>query len=321
MSTIRTVGVVGTGVIGSSWIGLFLAHGLQVLVSDPAPDAEQKLADYLKRIWPTLEDIGLESGASISNYKFIGATLDGYLDKVDFIQENAPERVDLKAKLIGELDAGTRPGVIIASSSSGLPSSQFISECTKNNGRVLIGHPFNPPHLMPLVEVVPHPKTDHKVVEEAMTFYRFLHRTPVYICKEVPGFIANRLQAALCCEVYSLVSRGVVSAKDIDQCVTASLGIRWAAVGPLMANAFGGGGGVEGFKHMAQHLGPVTKLWLEDMRKNRFEPTPENTESLIASVAEEMKACNSDKTEQERDKFTVQTIKWKRAIAEGINIQ
>lgn len=131
--------------------------------------------------------------------------------------QNAPERVDLKIKLIAELDAGARPEVVIASSSSGIPSSHFISNCAKNPGRVLIGHPFNPPHLMPLVEVVPHPGTDSKSVDIAVRFYRSIGKTPVVIKREVPGFAANRLQAVLCNEVYSLVSNGVMSAKDVGK--------------------------------------------------------------------------------------------------------
>ncbi|GJN86964.1 hypothetical protein PLIIFM63780_010546 [Purpureocillium lilacinum] len=214
---IRTIGVVGTGVIGASWTGLFLAHGLRVLVSDPAPKAEKKLAEHLQAIWPTLKTLGLSSNASLSNYQFVGTNLGKYYADVDFIQENAPERVDLKTKLLGEIDAATRPDVVIASSSSGIPSSNFIQKCYKNPGRVLIGHPFNPPHLMPLVEVVPHPTTDKATTDTAVAFYRSLGRRPVVIRKEIPGFAANRLQAVLCNEAYSLVSRGVMSAQDLVQ--------------------------------------------------------------------------------------------------------
>lgn len=138
------------------------------------------------------------------------------------LEQNAPERVELKSKLLGEIDAATRPDVIIASSSSGIPSSQFISKCAINSGRVLIGHPFNPPHLMPLVEVVPHPKTAASCTEAAMAFYKSLGQSPVHIRQEIPGFAANRLQAALCTEAYSLVSRGIMSAQDLGKslCVT-----------------------------------------------------------------------------------------------------
>lgn len=133
------------------------------------------------------------------------------------ISKNGPERLDIKCPLIAHLDANTRPDITIASSSSGLPSSQFIKDCTKNPSRVLIGHPFNPPHLIPLVEVVPHPGTNEESVSVAMDFYRRLGKDPVHVKQETAGFIANRLQAAVCEEAYSLVQRGVVSAEDLGK--------------------------------------------------------------------------------------------------------
>lgn len=131
--------------------------------------------------------------------------------------QNAPEREDLKTNLVGEIDASTRPEVVIASSSSGLPSSTFIGQCKKNPGRVLIGHPFNPPHLLPLVEVVPHPGSDEGSIQTAMDFYKSIGKFPVHVKKEVPGHVANRLQAALNSEAYSLVARGVISAEHIGK--------------------------------------------------------------------------------------------------------
>ncbi|KAM4063092.1 3-hydroxyacyl-CoA dehydrogenase, NAD binding domain-containing protein [Hirsutella rhossiliensis] len=314
---IQTVGVVGTGVIGASWTGLFLAHGLRVLVSDPAPGAEKKLQDFLEGIWPTLQSIGLKPNASLSNYTFVGASMDGHYAEVDFIQENAPERLDLKTKLLGEIDAATRPEVVIASSSSGIPSSQFISKCAKNPGRVLIGHPFNPPHLMPLVEVVPHPKTDKASVEQAIAFYQSLDRNPVHIRQEVPGFAANRLQAALCNEAYSLVSRGILSAQDLDACVTTSLGPRWAVTGPLLANAMGGGGGSDGFKHLLEHLGPASQSWAQDMQKHAFQWDTASLDALSSSVAEELKLKDIKDLERQRDEQLVELFRMRRSKTGG----
>ena len=239
--TIRTIGVVGTGVIGSSWTALFLARGLRVIVSDPAPGAEEKLQGYLNKEWPTLSRIGLSPGASLQNYQFV-KSIDEHLPNVDYIQEvggllplsyiavytsgtgiltreqkNGPERLDFKRGLFAHLDANTREDVILASSSSGLPSSQFVTDCKKNPGRVLIGHPFNPPHLVPLVEVVPHPETSQSAIEKAINFYKGLNKEPVLVKQETPGFIANRLQAAVCQEAYSLVSRGIISAEDLGK--------------------------------------------------------------------------------------------------------
>ncbi|UKZ64205.1 uncharacterized protein TrAtP1_005426 [Trichoderma atroviride] len=310
--SIRTVGVVGTGVIGASWTGLFLAHGLKVIVSDPAPGAERGLADYLHSIWPTLERQKISPHASLTNYRFVGANFKDHFSNVDFVQENAPERLELKTKLFAELDAATRPDVVIASSSSGIPSSRFISECAINPARVLIGHPFNPPHLMPLVEVVPHPKTAASITEAAKSFYKSVGRNPVHIREELPGFAANRLQVALLNEAYSLVSRGIISAEDLDTCVTNSLGPRWAATGPLLSNAMGGGGGTDGLKHALEHLGPASRSWLEDMKAHAFTWTPKELDTLSASVSEELRGKDTKDLERQRDDLLVEILSLKK---------
>ncbi|QIW96678.1 hypothetical protein AMS68_002196 [Peltaster fructicola] len=310
-SNIRTVGVVGTGVIGSSWTALFLARGLRVLVSDPGIDAEKKLAADLKEYWPALEAIGLAPGASLSNYEFVGPTLKYRYQEVDFIQENAPERADLKTNLVGEIDAGARPDVVIASSSSGLPSSKFVGECKKNPGRVLIGHPFNPPHLLPLVEVVPHPGTDAASVQAALEFYRSVGKYAVHVKQEVPGHIANRLQAALTVEAYSLVARGVLSAEDLDACVTTSLGPRWALTGPIMSQAFGGGGGPEGLRHLIQHIGPGMRVWLEDMNAHPFDFGEKSIDTLVEGVRESFDHHSAKHVEEQKDKVLIQLLKLK----------
>ncbi|KAJ6443545.1 3-hydroxyacyl-CoA dehyrogenase [Purpureocillium lavendulum] len=317
-AAIRSVGVVGTGVIGASWTGLFLAHGFRVLVSDPAPSAEKNLTEHLQAIWPTLKNLGLSPNASMSNYRFVGASLGKHYADVDFIQENAPERVDVKTKLLGEIDAATRPEVVIASSSSGIPSSNFIQKCYKNPGRILIGHPFNPPHLMPLVEVVPHPGTDKAAIDTALGFYRSLGRKPVVIRKEIPGFAANRLQAVLCNEAYSLVSRGIMSAEDLDTCMTSSLGPRWAVTGPFLSNAMGGGGGSDGFAHILEHLGPAMQKWLEDTRSNTFVWNKENLDALNASVAEELQGHDPADLERQRDETLVELLRLKREKEERV---
>ncbi|KAL7755627.1 hypothetical protein ACKLNR_014154 [Fusarium oxysporum f. sp. zingiberi] len=277
---IRTIGVVGTGVIGASWIGLFLAQGLRVLVADPAPGAEEKLAKHLRKIWPTLQDLGLSPNGSFANYEFVGTNLGERYADVDFVQENAPERPDLKVQLVSEIDAKTRPDAVIASSSSGIPSSQFISECKVNPGRVLIGHPFNPPHLMPLVEVVPHPNTHPDRIEEAMSFYRSLGKRPIHIKQEI-----------------------------LDLCMTTSLGPRWAVTGPLVSNALGGGGGADGFRHLIEHLGPASERWLEDIRAHSFKSNHESIDLLIASVGEELEKEDSAALEARRDRLLVELFR------------
>lgn len=219
MSTIKTVGVISTGVIGSSFIALFLSHGLRVIVCSPSgsPAAEAKLASYLERTWPTIPSESRAADASLSNYQFVGASLDGYYDQIDFIQENTPERLDLKRAILASLDANLRPEVIIASSTSGIVASRLITDCTRHPERILVGHPYNPPHLIPLVEVVPHAGSDAGVCGRAVEFYRLVGRKPVLVKKEVPGFVANRLQAVLLREAFSLVLDGVVTAEELGK--------------------------------------------------------------------------------------------------------
>lgn len=222
---IKTVGVVATGVIGSSFVALCLQHGLRVLVCSPSgsSDSAPRLATYLSRIWPTLAP--LAPGASLSNYEHLGPTttlFDGRYAELDFIQECAPERPDLKRALLARLDAGLalagRPDVVVATSSSGLAASVLAADCAHYPGRVLVGHPFNPPHLVPLVEVVPHPRGDPTASERAVAFYRSLGRKPVLVRKETPGFVANRLQVVLLREAFSLVLGGVVTAEEVGRC-------------------------------------------------------------------------------------------------------
>ncbi|KAE8360861.1 hypothetical protein BDV27DRAFT_161280 [Aspergillus caelatus] len=308
---IRTVGVVGTGVIGASWTALFLANGLRVLVSDPALSAKDHVMTYLEGVWPSLEQLGLHPDASLSNCSFVGESLDNHCGEVDFIQENAPERLELKIKLFATLDAKTRKDVVIASSSSGIPSSQFIAEC-KNPQRILIGHPFNPPHLMPLVEVVPHPRTHDRAITTAVEFYKSLGKSPVHIQQETPGFIANRLQAALVNEAYSLVQRGIVSAEACDTCVTTGVGLRWAFTGPFMTNVLGGGGGEGGFRHILTHLGPAVQKWTQDMNDHAFVPNNANIQKLDDSVQEMLARNPIQEVEKQRDEALVDIIKRKR---------
>ncbi|RAL15899.1 uncharacterized protein BO97DRAFT_403116 [Aspergillus homomorphus CBS 101889] len=278
---IKKVGVIGAGVIGASWTALFLAKGLKVIVTDPAPGAEAKLRDYLQEYCAAVPNATVAPAACLENYKFV-KDIDPYLESLDLIQENGPERVDFKRRLFAHLDAKTPSHVLIASSSSGLPSSQFITECTNNPGRILIGHPFNPPHLVPLVEVVPHPGTSKEYVTAAYEFYQSLDKDPVVVKQETPGFIANRLQAAICAEAYSLVSRGIVSAEDLDKTVTSGLGLRWALTGPIMTNTLGGGGD---FSHFMDHLGPALQSWLDDMDQHRFDMgSQEKVEALKRTV-------------------------------------
>ena len=253
---IRRVAIVGTGVIGASWSALFLAKGLNVTATDIAPNAEAELTRFIEGVWPVLRRLGLSPGAADAKLTFthdLAAAVRG----ADLVQENGPERIEFKQKLYGQLDELLPPDVIIASSSSGLTMSEIQKGCGSHPERCVIGHPFNPPHLVPLVEIVGGAKTSEDTIQRATEFYAALGKRPVRVNKEVPGHVANRLQAALSREVYHLVSEGIVSAADADTALSWGPGLRWGVMGSLMLNHLGGGqGGIEHFFH--QFAGPMT---------------------------------------------------------------
>src|ERR1700686_369342 len=273
---IRRVAIIGTGVIGASWTALFLAKGLDVVATDIAPDAETALRRFVKAAWPALERLGLAPGASQSRLSFTH-DMPAAVKSADFVQENGPERIDFKKKLYQQLDELLPADVIIASSSSGLTMSEIQSACRQHPERCVIGHPFNPPHLVPLVEIVGGAKTSEATIERAAEFYTGLGKQAVRLRKEGPGHVANRLQAALAREVYYLVAEDVVSVTDIDKALSWGPGLRWGIMGNVLLNHLGGGqGGIEHF--FEQFTKPMTAWW---KTLGSPELTPEVQRNLI----------------------------------------
>src|SRR5215510_7676723 len=239
---IRRIAIIGTGVIGASWTSLFLAKGLQVVATDIAPNAEAALRKFVETAWPALKRLGLSPGASQSNLNFT-ADLAQAVAGADLVQENGPERIDFKQKLYRQLDQLLAADVIIASSSSGLTMSEIQKGAALHPERCVIAHPFNPPHLIPLVEIVGGAKTSEATIRRAADFYTSIGQRTVRVNKEMPGHVANRLQAALAREVYYLVAEGVVSAADVDTALSWGPGLRWGIMGNMMLNHLGGGPG------------------------------------------------------------------------------
>src|ERR1700722_18266577 len=233
---IRNVAIVGTGLIGASWAAQYLASGFDVVATDPAPNAEATLRNGVDEAWKLLTVIGLASGASRDRLTFT-ADMKEAVSKADFVQENVPERPLLKAKVFAQMDEATPPDSILASSASGITMDIIQSSC-KHPERCVIGHPFNPPHVVPLVEVVGGAKTSEAVIERTMTFYASIGKKPIRLRKAVPGHVGNRLQAALYREVLYLIQQGVVSLEDADIAVSYGLGLRWGVMGPSL-QAFG----------------------------------------------------------------------------------
>ncbi|WMD20749.1 3-hydroxyacyl-CoA dehydrogenase NAD-binding domain-containing protein [Achromobacter seleniivolatilans] len=276
---IRRVAIVGAGTIGASWAALFLAHGLEVVVSDPAADAESQTRARVKAAWPVLAELGrVADGASADTLRFepdLAAALEG----VDFVQENAPEREDFKIDLFARMDAILPPHVIVASSSSGLIMSRLQSRC-QHAARFVIGHPFNPPHLIPLVEVVGGNQTSADTIDRCIAFYQAMGKYPIRLNKEVPGHIANRLQAALWREAIHLAAENVASVADIDAAVSQGPGLRWALFGPHMTFNLGGGAG--GLANFMDHLLDPVQTWWDDL--GAPDVTPELQQRLIDGV-------------------------------------
>ena len=229
---VHRIAIVGTGVIGASWAAYYLARGFEVVATDPGPQAESNLRKYIEAAWPLLKEVGLSPGASRDRLTF-SSDMGAALASADWVQENAPERPDFKIKLFAQMDEATPPNSVIASSSSGITMDVIQSGC-KRPERCVIGHPFNPPHVVPLVEVVGGAKTSEATIERAMTFYAAIGKKPVRLHKALPGHVANRFQAALYKEVLYLVQQGVLSVADADAAVCYGPGIRWGVMGPSL---------------------------------------------------------------------------------------
>ena len=309
---IRRIAIIGTGVIGASWSALFLAKGLEVTATDVAPNAEAALRRFVDAAWPALKRLGLSPGASQSNLKFTAALAEA-IAGADLVQENGPERIAFKQTLYGDLDKLLPPDVIIASSSSGLTMSEIQKGAESHPERCVIAHPFNPPHLVPLVEIVGGAKTSEATIQRATEFYTSIGQRTVRLNKEMPGHVANRLQAALAREVYYLVAEGVVSAADVDTALSWGPGLRWGIMGNMMLNHLGGGpGGIEHF--FQQFSGPMSAWW-----KTLGSPvlTPEVQKKLIDSVHAEVGSRTIGDLAAERDEVLLGLLEL-RAKAEKV---
>lgn len=270
------VAVVGSGAIGGSWAALFAARGHEVAACDPDRATLDALPDTIQALWDSLDRLGLVvDGASPDLVERVTST-EVAADECDFVQENGPERLDVKHDIYATLDAVARPDVVLASSSSGIMPTDIQSACSRHPERVVIGHPFNPPHLVPLVEIVGGAGTSPAAVDAAMRFYRGLGKAPIHIRAELPGHVTNRLQAALWREAYWLVAQDVVSVAEIDAAISNGPGLRWALLGPFVTQHFSGGPG--GMAHVMEHLGPPMADWWETME------TPTWGDELAAKV-------------------------------------
>jgi 3-hydroxyacyl-CoA dehydrogenase len=305
--SLRRVAVVGTGVIGAGWAALLLAHGHDVVAHDPAAGAADRLRDAVAGAWPVLTRLGLAPGASPDRLTVVD-TVGAAVGEADFVQESGPEDPATKAALLAEVDAAAPEHVVVASSSSGLMPSVLQEMAPRAPGRVLVGHPFAPAHLVPLVEVVPGRASTAAAVETAIALYRSLGKRPVLVRREVPGHVTNRLQAALWREAYSLVERGVATVADIDTAISNGPGLRWALLGPLVGQHLSGGAG--GLARTLEHLGPPAQEWMDDLGAPQL--TPDLVARLVRGVDDELAGVDQAEMVAERDALLVELLERKR---------
>lgn len=304
---IRRVAIVSTGVIGAGWTIHFLAQGYDVIATDPAEGAAERLNHFVANNWATVEKLGIAEGASPKRLSFTADLAEAVRD-ADFIQENGPERLEIKHQLIAAIEAAAPVDTLIASSSSGLMVSD-MQKGAMHPERIVLGHPFNPPHLIPLVEVGGGSLTSPDAVSAAIAFYTATGKKPIRINKEMKGHIANRMQVALWREAISLVEEGVASVADIDTAIAHGPGLRWSLLGPFLnLHASGGAGGVS---HVLEHLGPAQREWARDL--GSYPETDDYIAPIAKGVDEELSGYEFAQTLEQRDELLINLILAKRA--------
>lgn len=305
------VTVIGAGVIGASWTTLFLAHGLAVVVNDPRPDVETIVRDYIRNNLSTLKELGLPTDNLEKKLSF-EADLEASVAGADLVQENGPERIEFKQDLWGRIGKVVGEHALMLSSSSAKTATEQALKMSRP-GRLLVGHPFNPPHLIPLVEVVPGEKTSPEAVDDAVAFYAALGKVPRVVRKEMPGFVANRLQRAIFRECCYLVIQGVVKVDELDDIVTSSIGLRWAADGPFRSFHLGGGAG--GFKSFFKQFGlGLNEAWKNMAPVNLDEAAQDK---IIAQAEASFAAHRPEQLESERDAKQLAIIRALKAVKAG----
>ncbi|MCL7941566.1 L-carnitine dehydrogenase [Halomonas sp. ATCH28] len=299
----RQLSVIGTGVIGNGWIARALARGWDVVAFDPDPEAPARTRAFVDNAWESLARPGLAEGASPARLRFANS-LEAAVEGADLIQENVPERLELKREILAAIDAAAAPEVVIGSSTSGFKPTDLQQECRRAPGRVIVAHPFNPVYLLPLVELVGGEATDPAQVERARGLYQSLEMRPLVVRREIEGHIADRLMEALWREALHLVNDGVATTEEIDAAVVYGCGLRWSLMGTFLT--FHLAGGEQGMRHMLEQFGPALKLpW------TKLE-APELTDGLIDRVVEgcEHQAAGRPVAEldRRRDDFLVELL-------------
>lgn len=292
------IAVIGLGTIGASWAALFLANGHPVHCYDSDTRSEERSRALIGRAWRHVRStVPLEQALDMLSFQ---DSVQSAVTKAAFVQENVPEDLDLKCDTLSRIEASAGEQVVIASSTSGIPPSAMQSRLVRPE-RFLVSHPFNPPHLMPLVELVPGGSTSPDAIDVAQSLYERMGKICIRLAKEVPGHVANRLQAALWREAVHLAVTGVASIRDIDLAVTAGPGLRWASMGPHTTFHVAGGDG--GMAHFLDHLGPAFEAIWADLGR------PDLDAATRSILIEGLAATDPDALAAERDGRLVRILR------------
>lgn len=297
MNDISHTAILGAGVIGASWTALLLASGRSVSVYDPDPGVEGSVRGYIEKAWPALEELGLTDRATPDAVSFAKSAGEA-VDSADFVQENVPERLPIKHAAYREIEPVLSVDAIISSSTSGL-TLEALQEGWTDPANLILGHPFNPPHLIPLVELTANSRTNPAVLEAAEAFYNDIGKVTIRIRKGLPGHVANRLQAAVWREAVHMAVEGVASVEDIDKAMWAGPGLRWAAMGPTMLFHLGAGEG--GLRAFCDHFKDTFNGWWDDLGDPRLDE--DAIKKLVAGIADQTKGLTTEDLAQNRDKM------------------
>ena len=297
MTDISNVAVLGAGVIGASWAALFLAAGRNVTVFDPAPDAEAMVREYIENAWPALQELGLADKGNPDAIRFVPSA-EQAVRGAQFVQENVPERLPVKHATYAEIEGVLEQGAIVSSSTSGLTLEQLQAGWA-NPAPLILGHPFNPPHLIPLVELTANQLTGADVLDRTEAFYHDIGKVTIRIKKGLPGHVANRLQAAVWREAVHMAVEGVASVEDIDKAMWAGPGLRWAAMGPTMLFHLGAGEG--GLQAFCDHFRDTFNGWWDDLGDPRLDDPV--IQKLVAGMARQAGDLSPAELSERRDRM------------------
>jgi carnitine 3-dehydrogenase len=312
---VRQVSVVGAGVIGGGWALHYLRMSLDVEVYDPAPGAQGDLVRMLEVTWPLLERIGLRPGASPDRLRF-HSDLAAAVGEADMVQESSPEDSTLKRAVLAAIDQAAPPDAVIASSTSGFAMTMLQADCARPE-RCVVGHPFNPPYLIPLVEVVGGERTDPAAVDWLAAFYAAVGKRPLRLSRELPGFVGNRLQEAMWREALHMVAAGEATVEEIDESIAYGPGLRWAQMGPCLT--FHLAGGSAGMAHMLDHFGTAL---LEPWTRLQAPPlTPELRERMVDGCLREADGRPVAELERRRDEFLAELLQLVERLGVGPAVQ